>query len=167
MRYSLLLQPLFLITLFVALVGPTAALRSETGTELRDEYYKAIDDSDAADLFYEKMQAVPDTASARDSGYKGLAALVQSKHSFNPINKMRYFSEGQELLDSAITKDPNNVELRFFRFTVQDNAPFFLNYSSDKESDRAVFIPFVSDPVRAAAEPDLAKRITEYLKENG
>ncbi len=157
----------FFLPLFAAVIIPTVTVQCETGTELREEYYKAIDDSDVADSFYEKMEKVTDAASPREIGYKGLASLVQSKHSYNPINKMRYFSEGRDLLDSAITKDPNNVELRFFRFTVQDNAPFFLSYGSDKESDRAVFIAFVSDSIRAATEPDLAKRIQEYLKENG
>jgi hypothetical protein len=104
--------------------SPEIAWGESTILELREEYYQATEDSDIADTFYEKMEAIPETATPLQLGYKGLAALVQAKHSFNPINKMRYFSEGRELLDGAIVKDPTSVELHFLRYTVQDNAPF-------------------------------------------
>jgi len=135
--------------------------------DLRDEYYRANDDSDAADLFYEKMEKVPEDAPARVLGYKGIAALVEAKHSFNPINKMRYFSEGSRLLDASIEKEPSNVELRFLRFTVQDNAPFFLDYHDQLEEDKKAITTFLSDKTRVAASPSLALKISEYLKENG
>ena len=146
--------------------SPEIAWGESTILELREEYYQATEDSDIADTFYEKMEAIPETATPLQLGYKGLAALVQAKHSFNPINKMRYFSEGRELLDGAIVKDPTSVELHFLRYTVQDNAPFFLDYHEEMEKDRAIVDAFLADAALTAAEPDLTRRILKYLKEH-
>ena len=61
-----------------------------------------------------------------------------AKHDSNPVKKWRYFYKGKDMLENAINKYPNNLELRFLRYCVQLNVPDFLAYKSHLESDKEI-----------------------------
>jgi uncharacterized protein YehS (DUF1456 family) len=69
-------------------------------------------------------------------GYKGCATMIMAKHSFNPMNKLSYFKRGKNMLEHAISKDSNNIELRYLRLSIQLNAPAFLGYKSRISKDK-------------------------------
>lgn len=73
--------------------------------------------------------------SATHLAYLGALKAIWANHVFNPIGKLNTFKEGKEYIERAIRQQPNNVELRFIRLSVQKNAPSFLGYSSNVEED--------------------------------
>lgn len=81
-------------------------------------------------------------------GYEGVAHMILAKHSYNPYVKLNYFNKGKDLLEEAILKDSLNVELRYLRYNIQENAPFFLGYNQKLQQDRAFLIkqlPLLTD----------------------
>lgn len=155
---------------FVSLICMLIAARALTFAEapdlgLRTKYYASAEDSDSADEFYEMMKPVSDGAPPVSKAYKAMSAMLLAKHAINPVNKISYFREGRSLLEKVIKEQPANPELRFLRFTVQENAPFFLDYSGDREDDLKHIYSFLSDPGRRNADPDLTRRMAEYLRE--
>jgi hypothetical protein len=74
------------------------------------------------------------------AGYKGAATMIMAKHCFSPISKLSYFSKGKNLLEQSINADKYNIELRFLRFALQINIPFFLGYKGAINSDKAFLI---------------------------
>ena len=74
------------------------------------------------------------------AGYKAAATMVMAKHCFSPISKLSYFSKGKYLLEQSINADKNNIELRFLRFALQTNIPFFLGYKGAINSDKTFLI---------------------------
>jgi len=92
-------------------------------------------------------------------GYRGASTMVMAKYVFNPFSKYSYFKKGKNILESAIKADNSNIELRFLRYTIQTNVPGFLNYSSNKKSDKLFLIKTVSD----VDDQELKKIINDYL----
>jgi hypothetical protein len=129
--------------------------------DMRKRYYASADDSGEAKRFYEAMKDTPDTASPLELGYKGMSAMLRASHAFSPLSKIGYFREGKALLESAILRDPESLELRFLRYTVQDNAPFFLGYRDELERD----LELILERLPRERDADLAARIKKYLEE--
>ena len=50
-------------------------------------------------------------------------------------DKIDLFKAGRKKLEAAIKSDPGNVEWRFLRLMIQENAPKAVNYKSDLEAD--------------------------------
>ncbi len=68
-------------------------------------------------------------------GYKGCFYFIKCKFTNNPLKKLKYFDKGRELLESAIKKAPESVELKFLRYSIQKNLPKFLLYYENIEKD--------------------------------
>jgi hypothetical protein len=71
--------------------------------------------------------------------YFGVATAMYAELVSNPADKLSYFSRGKDLLEKAIANDYWNEELRFLRYTVQDKAPWMLQYH-DKLSEDSYYI---------------------------
>lgn len=69
------------------------------------------------------------------SAYYGVNLILKSKYLKNPFKKIKYFEKGREILEDAIIKEPDNIELIFLRYTVQKNTPSILMYKKDIEED--------------------------------
>ena len=71
--------------------------------------------------------------------------------------KLNTFKEGRELLEAEITKQPKNIEWRFLRLAVQENAPKIVRYSDNLNEDKDfIALNFSSAPF------DLQKIIKDY-----
>ena len=57
-----------------------------------------------------------------------------------PIRKLDFFKRGRLLLETEIKNDPQNIEYRFLRLTIQENAPKFLKYDTKLISDKEIII---------------------------
>lgn len=126
---------------------------------VRNLYYKASSNKDDATRFNDYLASSPDINQALLKGYQGMSWMIRANYSWNPYNKLSYFTKGKDLLEEAIEKDPANVELRFLRFCVQTNAPGFLGYSGKISDDREVIVKGYTD----LKDKDLRDRIKNYL----
>lgn len=73
--------------------------------------------------------------SATHLAYLGALQTIWANHVFSPISKLKTFNKGKKNIEQAIKKEPDNVELRFIRLSVQKNAPNFLGYHSNIKED--------------------------------
>jgi hypothetical protein len=128
---------------------------------LRKLYYEATTDRNSADRFMQLMQEIPAGSDPLLLCYKGMAHLLLANYSFNPRTKLSFFSKGKAMLEKALSTDPQNIEIRFMRFCVQANAPFFLGYNRDLNKDKAVILNGWNE----IKDPDLKLKIRNYLLE--
>lgn len=126
--------------------------------ELRKLYYSASESKQAAIAF---LQVVEDQKSDSPvaQAYHAMAYMMQAKYAFNPYLKMSHFNKGKAMLEEAVERAPSAIEIRFLRYCVQTNAPFFLNYSSDISSDKAAILK----GWKTIQDADLKSRIKEYM----
>lgn len=92
-------------------------------------------------------------------GYQGAARTLLAKYSINPVTKINHFKKGKNILESALSASPNNIELRYLRLTIQENVPRMLGYSDMIDKDRA----FLREKLPGLADKQLAKMISDYL----
>lgn len=128
--------------------------------KVRDLYYKATTNKAMSDSFFNYLAENPKIFPSLYIGYTGMAYMIRANYSWNPVNKLSYFTKGKDYLNGAIEKDEHNIELRFLRFSVQTNAPAFLAYSSDIKTDKAVILAGYN----LIKDEDLKSRIREYMK---
>ena len=69
--------------------------------------------------------------------YLGVYQTIWANHVINPISKLSTFKKGTKNIDLAIKQQPNDVEIRFIRHSVQKNAPQFLGYSGALKADES------------------------------
>ena len=145
--------------LLILLVGMHFAAWGTGVREFRDLFYKAAADKAQAGRFFEVMSKEPEGQMPIIGGYKGVANMMMAKNVMNPYYKYTYFSRGRALLQSAIGNEPGNVELRFLRFCIQTNTPFFLGYHGEIEQDKELIIKEWSN----IRDSDLKERIKCYI----
>jgi len=93
------------------------------------------------------------------TGYQGAVRMVMARYYFNPITKWNSFSRGKDMLESAVRSQPDNVELRFLRLSIQENAPSFLGYHQNQEEDKS----FLNQELIHIKDEELRQMIFDYL----
>ena len=125
---------------------------------IRDLYYKAS----LSKEYCEKFKATIESIQAPDEcikGYIAVSYMIEAKHVYNPSTKLSYFNKGKLQLDNSIKKEPQNIELRFLRLGMQLNAPSFLGYNNQIETDKE----FILLKYSLQKDLDLKKRIKEFM----
>jgi hypothetical protein len=112
--------------------------------QLRKDYILSVDDSNKADELYEKLSTIknPD---ALTLAYLGSIEAIKGKHAWNPINKLSYLKQGFATIDKAVAKDPNHLEVRFLRFSLQYYVPAFLGYSKNLTTDKNRIVALIKN----------------------
>ena len=148
-------------TILILMMMVSSGLHSEdlNPQRLRSLYYQASQKPEEAEKFYDLMKNAG-TKSPLLLGYKGIAEFMKCYHSYNPVSKLNYFYKGKQDLDRAITLVPNDIELRYLRFTVQSNLPPFLNYQNNIQSDKIFLMQNISG---IGHDVELHSMICEYM----
>ena len=125
--------------------------------ELRANYPKSISSKETCkkmidDLSKEKLNVV-------EKGYYGAYLAIWANHVWNPMDKLSTFKKGKTELENAIKEDPNNVELRFLRLSIQSNIPGILNYKQNIKSDLA----FIKDHKNEIKSNQLLNMVNELI----
>lgn len=149
---------IILFVLFCFLLQLSVAVNSDIHS-LRKLYYEAAIKKVYAEKFLLVMEGLDVKTDPLLLCYKGMAHLIQAKFSYNPYTKLASFSKGKEMLEKAIVSDPKNIEIRFLRFCVQTNAPFFLGYSNNINSDKAMILA----GWRYLTDLDLLEKIRNFM----
>lgn len=95
-------------------------------------------------------------------GYAGATKMIMAKHVFNPITKLNYFNAGKKMLNKAISKDNNNIELLFLRYATQVSAPSILGYNNYIETDRKQILKGLSSN---QLDEQVATTIISFMKQ--
>jgi hypothetical protein len=105
-------------------------------TELRDLFAKASKDETANQKLFDLTKSYSLSTFPVYYAYNAGAEMTLANHVTWPGTKLEYFNAGRERLQAAVQKFPQNVEIRYIRYCVQQGCPFFLDYASNLEEDR-------------------------------
>lgn len=135
--------------------------------KIRVDYIAAVNSSKKAEVFYKELKAIakPD---ALILAYLGSAEALRAKHAFNPINKLAYLKQGSKTLGNAVNTAPNNVEIRFLRFSLEHYIPSFLGYNKNLVADREKIIELLQHKNKSESvnsNTQIAKNIINFLLE--
>jgi len=100
----------------------------------RTAFYKAMESNDQI-LVDAQISELNLAASKLNNAFLGAMIMKKAGIGGNPFYKLYLFRKGHELLEDAIKADPANIEFRFLRLMIQENAPDFLGYNDNEEED--------------------------------
>lgn len=144
---------LFISTLFF--------ISTETSKQnIRNMYAKSVESKQTAQNLLAVLEKQEQSAFV--IGYAGATKMIMAKHVFNPITKLNYFNTGKKMLNKAILKDNNNVELVFLRYATQVSAPSILGYNSYIEADKKQILKGLSSH---QIDEQLARTIISFMKQ--
>lgn len=114
--------------------------------DIRKTYTDAAKSEANAKSFAEKLSSVSDTDSDKVLvAYKGCSLTLKSKFSGNLPDKISFMKEGAKLIDGAVASEPNNIEIRMIRFSVQESVPKIVGYKKNKAEDKAFILAHYKD----------------------
>lgn len=120
---------------FLTVLLMNISFKNSDLNEVRASYSKAVLDKKLCKKMIEELELSKEK-SVIALAYLGAYQTIWANHVFNPLSKLATFKKGKNNIESAISKEPENVEIRYIRFSVQKNAPSFLRYNSHLKEDR-------------------------------
>lgn len=134
---------------------------------LRNEFYAAIENEDKT---YTLEEFIINNYSDNYSNYSpiilayfGGVQALKAKHAFNPISKLSHLISGLNRLEEAINESPDNLEIRFMRFSILDHVPGILGYSEERDSDRNKICSLLLQKNYSSLNYNIQKGIAEYM----
>ena len=103
--------------------------------ELREQYYAASQSKAKAEEFYNSVSKYTKENQTL-LAYKGAAIALKAKFATDAKKKKALFIEGVNFIETAIKSDPNNLEIRVIRISIQENTPKVLKYKSNIAEDK-------------------------------
>ncbi|HYF68450.1 MAG TPA: hypothetical protein VD884_09945 [Ohtaekwangia sp.] len=126
---------------------------------IRQSYDVAVADKKLCKTMIEALK------SSRDNNihlaYLGGFQTIWANHTINPFSKLSTFNEGKRNIEKAVKNDPDNIEIRFVRLSVQKNAPSFLGYYDQIKEDEA-FLESNKENINSST---LLKMVSEILNQ--
>lgn len=90
---------------------------------VRNNYNKAVANKNLCARMIEDLKPVK--SEPLYLAYLGGLQAIWANHVVNPIAKLNTFREGRKNIEIAVLKEPNNVEVRFIRFSIKKMHLFF------------------------------------------
>ena len=120
---------------FLTVLLMNVSFKNSDLNEVRASYSKAVLDKKICKKMIEELELSKEK-SVIALAYLGAYQTIWANHVFNPLSKLATFKKGKNNIELAISKEPENVEIRYIRFSVQKNAPSFLGYNSHLKEDK-------------------------------
>ena len=156
---------LFLFLLFLSFHSKAESFLPDEVKNIKSEVYRAIESSFVTDSLYRVLKS-GGTKNPLIVGYIGTLEALKAKHSWNPYNKIRYVAMSQKTMKKAVEQDPNNLEIRFMRFSIQHYTPSFLGFSKDLEEDRKAIVKQFRSRKFGLADAVLIRNIAAFMIES-
>lgn len=128
-------------------------------TEVRNLYRHAKDTKENTDKFFETTQKTNYQNKPVLSAYHGCALTLKASYADKKMSKISFFRKGKKLIEAAIEAEPNNIELRMIRLSVQSSAPKITRYYKNIEDDKN----FLTNNVEKISSPKLKEFIKGFM----
>ncbi|WP_298538830.1 hypothetical protein [uncultured Aquimarina sp.] len=128
-------------------------------TQVRSSYKYAKGSKENTEKFYELTKSLNYKESSVLSAYYGCALTLKASFSEKRGDKISFFKKGKKLIEEAIASDPNNIELRMIRLSVQISAPRITRYYKDIDADKS----FLKENIDNVPSPELKKFIKGFI----
>ena len=100
----------------------------------RSAFYQAMQ-QDKKELVNDQLRSLSKAPAGVRQAFEGALTMKKAGLGGAPGQKLKLFKTGHKELEAAIKKEPCNVEFRFLRLLIQENAPGILGYKDNLTED--------------------------------
>lgn len=145
-------------------------LELETLSQIRKLFYEAVENEvkleELENLFENKFSGKALIYNPLLLAYSGAIEALKAKHAFNPFRKFNYVLSSLEILERAVKRDEQNLEIRFIRFSILHNLPGIFGYSKERKADIDEIVSQLSKKDYVKYDPKLQKYVIEFILES-
>lgn len=129
-------------------------------TEVRELYSNVTNSKEKQQQFIAYMQK-GNFNSAVFQAYKG-ASLVMTSKTAQRNERKNLFVQGAEMIENAVAKEPENMEIRMIRLSIQENIPKAFNYNANIQED----VDFIKNKLKTTKDTQLKTYVEHYVKQS-
>lgn len=123
---------LYILTILLFL--PVSSLDS-----IREAYFSGAKTEESA-LAFNAMMGESRLVTNTHKAYYGASLALKAKYGQNVKEKKEFFIEAVDYIESAVNADPENIEIRLIRLSVQENSPRIVKYKTNMDEDKTLII---------------------------
>jgi len=128
-------------------------------SEVRNLYRQASESEENTEKFHNIIQKTNYKEDPVLSAYYGCSLALKAGHSWSIFDKISFFKRGKKIIDEAVVSDPNNIEIRLIRLSVQSNVPKITGYYKNIEADK----DFINKNIKYVTSMDLKELIEGFM----
>ncbi len=113
--------------------------------EVRNSYKYAKKSKENTEKFYQLTKKTNHDNDHVMAAYYGCALTLKASFSEKIGDRISFFREGKKMIETAIKSDPDNIELRMIRLSVQTNAPRITRYRKNIEEDKQYLLQYIDN----------------------
>ena len=116
--------------------------------DVREMYQEATSNEKACVVLYEllKNDSTIDLFSSKSAFYGGALSLM-ANYSKNPLKKLMYTKQADQVLDQSVNMDPKNFDARALRILFNSKVPSVFSNKSELKEDLYVFNQLNKDSI--------------------
>ncbi len=151
---------ILLVLLVIFSVGLVSAQNLE---EIRKIFYEAAKNPSTTDKF---KSIIDESRPAQPLiiAYIGGLKTMMANTVYNPYKKLKFFNEGKEMIEKAISQNKTDWEIRFVRFMIQCKIPSFLAYNNFDEDKKIIIQAFATNQI---SDKEMKKIASYFLTNSG
>lgn len=134
--------------------------------KLRAQFYQAVENKAVAEKFFQRMK-LEQGKSPVHLAYFGSAQTLMGKHAWNPYQKLAHLKSGMQVLSTASSKAPDDLEIRFLRFSIEHYLPTFLGMSKHLDEDRRKIVNLIQKRQYGSLNQDVLKNMVTFVIKSG
>lgn len=108
--------------------------------QIRKDYISASKERESAAALMEQLSAITEEDKKVLVAYKGAVTALMAKYTKGNRERKQLFEDGVRLLEYALSEEPDNIEIRCLRLSIQENSPKFLKYHSNIGEDKSFIL---------------------------
>jgi|SRR6478735_608366 len=137
-------------------------LQDASVAELRQLLFEGSANEDKAHQLFEKVGDYKGSDPVL-IGYKGAAFALKAKYGFNPVGKLKHIKTAQKYFNDAVAAAPENMEVRFLRYSVEAQTPKMIDLSAHVPEDQALLMEGLRKYPKSNFTPETARITRDYM----
>lgn len=148
----------------IAILPLCLCAHAQTGlVAVRNAFYNVSEQKAPTTILRTNIESSKGAPQAVLMAYTGMYHMLAARDHVNPISKWSSFRKGKNLMDDAVERDNNNLEIRLLRLSAQLSVPSFLGYNNNIEADKRVIL----NGLDQVTDKDLRQRLIRFMTEQG
>lgn len=153
------------VAAFLLMVLPVignAAPSPEIIEPIRHSFVNGLENEETAHDLHDRLEQIADDDPLL-LAYFGATKALKAHHTRNYFSKYVYARNAVNMLNDAVEKAPENIEIRFLRYNVQREIPRYLGLSSNLDEDKNFIIENFLKDHHMQRDPKAMQTVAVYM----
>jgi hypothetical protein len=162
------MRQIFFLWVLITFLSPSVWAQTTSAflKEIREHLFYSDFDQKKSVALYDRIVQHP-SKSPVILAYKGAAEALLAQYGWNPVTRMNHLKQAAESMNTAVSRDTKNLEVRFLRFYFENSVPAYLGFGKHLEEDKKILLGNIHQFTKENFGKDMCDYIMSYMLEHG